>query len=186
MAMWSRFFRRPARAIHGSVKRNRRWTKNCALIWTRGGTEDAERNGDAEARRAARVEMGSMAAVKEEIRGAGWEAAVEAFWCDFRYSVRGLAKAPVFTSRGGIDSGAGNRRQHCHLQSHRRHSAEDPAGRKAGRTGAGFARQFHQSAMGTDPRPAGCFFGRLCLERGPLQSVSGRHGAIRRRSVGER
>jgi predicted permease len=53
---------------------------------------------EAEARRAARVEMGSTAAVKEEIRGAGWEAAVEAVWVDFRYSVRGLAKAPVFTA----------------------------------------------------------------------------------------
>ncbi len=53
---------------------------------------------EAEARRAARVEMGSMAAVKEEIRGAGWEACVESMWTDLRYSVRVLAKAPVFTS----------------------------------------------------------------------------------------
>jgi putative ABC transport system permease protein len=53
---------------------------------------------EVEARRAARVEMGSTAAVKEEIRGAGWEAAAEAVWADFRYSVRGLAKSPVFTA----------------------------------------------------------------------------------------
>ena len=51
---------------------------------------------EAEARRAARVEMGSMESVKEEVRGAGWEAAVEAVWADFRYSIRGLAKSPVF------------------------------------------------------------------------------------------
>jgi predicted permease len=53
---------------------------------------------EAEARRAARVEMGSMESVKEEIRGAGWETAVEALWTDLRYSVRVLAKAPVFTA----------------------------------------------------------------------------------------
>jgi putative ABC transport system permease protein len=50
------------------------------------------------ARRAARVEMGSLESVKDEIRGAGWETAVEAFWRDIRYSVRVLAKAPVFTA----------------------------------------------------------------------------------------
>ena len=53
---------------------------------------------EAEARRAARVEMGSMESVKEEIRGAGWESAVESMWTDLRYSIRVLAKAPVFTS----------------------------------------------------------------------------------------
>jgi putative ABC transport system permease protein len=52
---------------------------------------------EAEARRAARVEMGSVEAVKDEIRGAGWETVVEALWTDVRYSVRVLAKAPVFT-----------------------------------------------------------------------------------------
>ena len=53
---------------------------------------------EAEARRAARVEMGSMESVKEEIRDSGWEAAVEALWTDLRYSVRVLAKAPAFTA----------------------------------------------------------------------------------------
>jgi predicted permease len=47
--------------------------------------------------RAARVEMGSMESVKDEILGAGWESAAEALWTDLRYSVRVLAKAPVFT-----------------------------------------------------------------------------------------
>ena len=51
-----------------------------------------------EAHRAARVEMGSVESVKEEIRAAGWESAVEALWADVRYSVRVLAKAPLFTS----------------------------------------------------------------------------------------
>jgi hypothetical protein len=39
-----------------------------------------------------------MESVKEEIRGAGWETAVEALWADLRYSIRVLAKAPVFTT----------------------------------------------------------------------------------------
>jgi putative ABC transport system permease protein len=52
----------------------------------------------AEAHRAARVEMGSIESVKEEIRGAGWESAVDALWTDVRYSVRILAKAPLFAS----------------------------------------------------------------------------------------
>ncbi len=52
----------------------------------------------AEAHRAARVEMGSIESVKEEIRAAGWESAVEALWTDVRYSVRILAKAPLFAS----------------------------------------------------------------------------------------
>jgi len=52
---------------------------------------------EADARRAARVEMGSVESVKEEIRGAGWESALEAFWTDIRYSFRLLAKTPVFT-----------------------------------------------------------------------------------------
>src|SRR5215469_339729 len=52
----------------------------------------------AEAHRAARVEMGSVESVKEEIRAASWESSVEALWADVRYSVRVLAKTPLFTS----------------------------------------------------------------------------------------
>lgn len=52
----------------------------------------------AEARRAAGVEMGSLESVKDEIRSAGWEASVEALWADLRYSLRVLARAPVFTT----------------------------------------------------------------------------------------
>ena len=50
-----------------------------------------------QALRAARVEMGSVEAVKEEIRAAGWEASVESFWQDVRYAVRMLRKSPVLT-----------------------------------------------------------------------------------------
>ena len=51
-----------------------------------------------EARRAARVEMGSLESVKEGVRDAGWETRFEALWADLRYSLRVLAKAPVFTA----------------------------------------------------------------------------------------
>ncbi len=52
----------------------------------------------ADARRAARVEMGSLDAVKEEIRSSGWEAIVETFWQDLRYSLCQLKRNRGFTA----------------------------------------------------------------------------------------
>jgi predicted permease len=50
-----------------------------------------------EARRAARVEMGSLDAVKDRVRDVGWESIVESIWRDARYAVRSLRRAPGFT-----------------------------------------------------------------------------------------
>lgn len=50
-----------------------------------------------EARRAARLEVGSATAVREQVRSSGWEAAVESFFTDLRYALRMLRKSPVFS-----------------------------------------------------------------------------------------
>ena len=51
-----------------------------------------------EARRAARLEFGSMTAVRERVRAYGWENTVGAVFADLRYAARGLCAAPGFTA----------------------------------------------------------------------------------------
>ena len=51
-----------------------------------------------EARRAARAELGSLEAVKDHTRDAGWETGLENLWRDVCYAVRTLRKAPAFSA----------------------------------------------------------------------------------------
>src|SRR5262249_52311295 len=52
----------------------------------------------ADAARAARLEIGSMEAVKDRVRDVGWESMIESAWRDTRYAIRGLRKSPGFAS----------------------------------------------------------------------------------------
>jgi len=51
-----------------------------------------------QARRAARLELGSVTSVREEVRGYGWENMVETAFADLRYAVRRLRAEPGFTA----------------------------------------------------------------------------------------
>jgi putative ABC transport system permease protein len=49
------------------------------------------------ATRAARAEIGSLAAVKDHVRDVGWETFVESVWKDVRFTFRMVGRQPVFT-----------------------------------------------------------------------------------------
>jgi putative ABC transport system permease protein len=50
-----------------------------------------------QAARAARLEIGSLLGVREQVRGVGWENAVEALLADLRFAARRLRSTPGFT-----------------------------------------------------------------------------------------
>jgi putative ABC transport system permease protein len=60
-----------------------------------------------EARRSAQLKLGNATAVREEIRGYGWENRVDILFADLRYAARGLAQNPGFTAVGILTLGLG-------------------------------------------------------------------------------
>jgi predicted permease len=60
-----------------------------------------------DATRAARAEVGSLAAVKDYTRDVGWETKVESVWRDARYAARTLRKSPAFTAVAVLTLGLG-------------------------------------------------------------------------------
>ena len=49
-----------------------------------------------EARRAARLELGNVTVVREQVREYGWENLIRTFFADLRYAARQLRKNPGF------------------------------------------------------------------------------------------
>ena len=66
--------------------------------------------------RAARVEFGSLDAVKDHTRHVGWEGGLESLCRDVRYAAKTLRKAPAFTGVAVLTLALGHRRQHRDLR----------------------------------------------------------------------
>jgi len=96
MAMWRRI--RHGLAALLSPKRAAREIDDEAEDYFERLASSFESNGMSreEARRAARLEMGGAVALREGVRDAQWESAVEGWFADLRHAWRGLRRNPAF------------------------------------------------------------------------------------------
>ena len=54
-----------------------------------------------------RLELGGATAVRDQVRGYGWENRIDTLFADLRYAARGLAGNPGFTAIGILTLGLG-------------------------------------------------------------------------------
>jgi len=69
-----------------------------------------------EARRQARLELGNMTVVREQVRDYGWESVVGTSLADLSYGARMLRRSPGSAIVAAMTPGTGHRRQHGDLQ----------------------------------------------------------------------
>ncbi len=97
MSLWRQF----TRGMRGLLRQNRANEDISAEV--RQYLDDTVAAGIArglspdEAQRAARLELGNLTLVQEEVRSYGWENAVRTFVFDLRYALRQLRRNPAFT-----------------------------------------------------------------------------------------
>ena len=97
MSLW-RQFTYGLRRLTNRAKHHRETAEEVEQYFEEAETEWRSRGLSAqEARRAARLEGGSMAAAKERMNEYGWENIVRSFFGDLRCAGRQLWKHPVFT-----------------------------------------------------------------------------------------
>jgi predicted permease len=96
MSLW-RQFSRGLRGLTGRAAADRDDSDEVAHYVEQATAANIARGlSPAEARREALLHVGNTTNVREQMRGAGWEASIESFFTDLRYAARVLRKSPVF------------------------------------------------------------------------------------------
>jgi predicted permease len=97
-----RTFRRLAGALHAIVRRSRADAdleeELREYLTAATAQKVAAGLSPEEARRAARAELGSLAAVRDRVRDVGWESVFESIWQDVQYALRTLRRSPGFAA----------------------------------------------------------------------------------------
>ena len=102
MSLWRRLMR-GLRALTNRTEADRdiadeveHYLQEATASWQASGLSPED------ARRAARVELGSTTVVRERVRGHGWEHVVDTLLADVRYGARQLRRSPVFAIVGTL------------------------------------------------------------------------------------